>query len=96
MKATKTTNRKPETEARPYCAGERCKDCPHAQTCRDYWGVIRKMETNGGNTIIISAGAKLEIIESDSGAYRRMISAWIDAPDISAKDFRSAVRAITK
>lgn len=38
MKATNTKPETAETEARPYCAGERCKDCPHAQTCRDYWG----------------------------------------------------------
>ena len=38
MKATNTKPETAETEARPYCAGERCKDCPHTQTCRDYWG----------------------------------------------------------
>lgn len=40
MKTT-NTNRKPETaadEKRPYCAGERCNNCPHADTCRMYWG----------------------------------------------------------
>jgi hypothetical protein len=136
--------------ARPYCAGKRCKTCPHAETCRNYWGanaerwdafsdaeITRAVElmispddlTIRGAALALfavfgytpedireqldsgkyfNAGAVFTgldtdrpqiiqaITETKSVEYRRMISAWINAPDISDKDFRSAVRAITK
>ena len=57
---------------------------------------IRELTTSSGNRIVMQPGSTLEFIESDSGAYRRMIESWLDAPDISDRDFRKAVRAITK
>lgn len=57
---------------------------------------VRELTTSSGNRIVMQPGSTLEFIESDSGAYKRMIESWLDAPDISDRDFRNAVRAITK
>ena len=57
---------------------------------------IRELTTSSGNRIVMQPGSTLEFIESDSGAYRRMIQSWLNAKDISDRDFRNAVRAITK
>ena len=58
--------------------------------------LIRELPTSSGNRIIIQPGSTVEFVESDSGAYKRMIQSWLNAPDISDHDFRTAVRAITK
>lgn len=57
---------------------------------------VRELKTSSGNQIIMQPGSTLEFVESDSGAYRRMIQSWLNAKDISDSDFRKAVRAITK
>ena len=57
---------------------------------------IRELTTSSGNQIIMQSGSTLEFVESDSGAYKRMIQSWLNAKDISDREFRNAVRAITK
>lgn len=57
---------------------------------------VRELKTSSGNQIIMQPGSTLEFVESDSGAYRRMIQSWLNSPDLSDHDFRQAVRAISK
>jgi len=57
---------------------------------------VRELKTSSGNQIIMQPGSTLEFVESDSGAYRRMIQSWLNSPDLTDHDFRLAVRAITK
>ena len=57
---------------------------------------VHELPTSSGNRIVMQPGSTLEFVESDSGAYRRMIESWLNSPDISDHDFRNVVRTITK